>query len=103
MLLVAAGARPVLPGPDPEKRRLMPEHTSLGVEGVEAQGNVYGQVHDHGAIGVHRHRSDRALRPWAHRCKNTELSGRSRVPIGGIYAAVVDVQTQQGAVGVLPQ
>ena len=32
----------ILPGPQPERRRLVPEHTPLGVEGVEAQGHVHG-------------------------------------------------------------
>jgi hypothetical protein len=41
-LFVAADARPILPGPEPEKRRLVPEHMSLGVQGVESQGNVCG-------------------------------------------------------------
>jgi hypothetical protein len=60
-LFVAADACPILSWPEPEKRRLMPEHMSLGVEGVEAQGNVCGKMHDYRTVGIHRYRSDGAL------------------------------------------
>jgi hypothetical protein len=39
----------------------MPEDVSLSIEGVESQGNLYGKMHDHGTIGIHRYRSNGAL------------------------------------------
>jgi hypothetical protein len=68
--LVAADACAVLSRPEPEESRLMAQHMSLGIKGVEAQGNVYGKLHDHGTAGIHRHRSDGALLSRTHPRKN---------------------------------
>jgi hypothetical protein len=61
--LVAADARAILSGLQPEKRRLMAEQMALGVEGVETQRHAYGKIHEHGTVGSHRHFSQSALLP----------------------------------------
>jgi hypothetical protein len=67
---VAADARAILSGLQPEKRRLVPEQISLGIEGVEAQRHVHGEIHEHGTVGGHRHLSQDALLSRARQRKN---------------------------------
>jgi hypothetical protein len=59
--LVAANAPAILSGLQPEKRRLMTEHLSVSIEGVEAQRHVDRQIHEHGPVGGNRHVSQDVL------------------------------------------